>query len=117
MMTTASSTSLFTQEWIDGNSFQRLHQEDQVDLGFAQELYDACVGFFATVLQCTSKLGNGIAGEYQFGTLKEQLDRLYLWGRGFEDGKLASVLAQSDKLRDNVLGLLSGTSQLLIDSK
>ncbi|KAL9118833.1 MAG: hypothetical protein Q9187_004614 [Circinaria calcarea] len=56
-----------------------------------------------------------MAGEYQFSTLKEQLGRLYLWGRGFEDGKLAYVLAQSDKLRDNVLGLLLGTSQLLID--
>ncbi|KAL9121957.1 MAG: hypothetical protein Q9187_001482 [Circinaria calcarea] len=113
-MAMAYDTLVFTQEWIDGNNFQRLPQEDQVDLSFAQELYDACIGFFTKVLQGISRSGSDIVQKYQLGTLKEEWARLYLWGSGFENGKLAGVLAQSDELRDSVLELLSGTSQLLI---
>lgn len=113
----ASSNIALTQEWIDGNNFQRLPQEDQADLSFAQELYAACLRFFTTVVQGISRLSDENAKKYQFNILKEESGRLYLWGSGFQNGKLGYVLAQSDELRDDVLGLLSGISQLLLNSE
>ena len=116
-MTSASSTLVFTQEWIDGNSFQHLSQDDEAELTFAQELYDACLEFFTTAVQGISKLSNDNPKEYQLSTLKEELGKLYLWGTGFDNGKLGCILGQSDELRDDVLGLLSGISRLLLNSE
>lgn len=116
MATSHSSSLAITREWIDGNSIQRLPpspsspQENYVNLEFAEELY-------GTILDVFSKVWHSWAGRstaLNNRQVKEVLARLRLWGRDFQDGKLACVLAQSDELRDETLGLLCRIGKIII---
>ena len=88
----------------------------EVDIGFPQEFYTACISFFKSNYKKFTKTVKE-DDNYRLNDLKEPLVRLHLWGLGFVDGKLATALDQSDELRDTVLELLSDLSQLLMNSK
>ncbi|MCJ1379558.1 hypothetical protein MMC17_002659 [Xylographa soralifera] len=114
----ASSTSLgqlITTEWIDGNSIKRSQPTasggDIVNLDFVEELYGTLLSVFAQVCQTYSKT-IPLSKQRQS---KEALGRLHLWGRDFQDGKLACVLAQSDDLRNNVIELLGQVGKVILD--
>ncbi|MCJ1439356.1 hypothetical protein MMC27_008748 [Xylographa pallens] len=114
----ASSTSLgrlMTTEWIDGNSIKRSQptapDTDIVNLDFAEELYGTLLTVFARVCRTYS---NTIPLSKQRQN-KEALGRLHLWGRDFQDGKLACVLAQSDDLRNTVIELLGQVGKVILN--
>ena len=49
--------------------------------------------------------------------LKEELDKLYMWGESFGPGELDKALNESEELRDNVLDLLVNLGELVICGK
>ena len=113
----ASSTSLgrlITTEWIDGNSIKRSQptafETDIVNLDFEEELYGTLLAVFAQVCRTHSKTIPLLKQRQN----KEALGRLHLWGRDFQDGKLACVLAQSDDLRNTVIELLGQVGKVIL---
>ncbi|MCJ1285845.1 hypothetical protein MMC26_005187 [Xylographa opegraphella] len=114
----ALSTSLgrlITSEWIDGNSFKRSQPTasggDLVNLDFAEELYETILSVFAQVCRTYSKP----ILLWKQRQCKEALGRVHLWGRDFQDGRLARVLAQSDDLRNTVIELLGQIGKGVLD--
>ena len=102
----------FTQEWIDNPESLR---DTLVNIDLPQELYITCVSFFKSSLRKITE-EKSVVDKNCLNNLKEELGRLHLWGLDFIDGKLATVLYQSDELRNNILELLSDIAQLLINS-
>ena len=116
-ITMASSTSLgqlIATEWIDGNSIKRSQPMtsagDIVNLDFAEELYGTLLMVFAQMCRIYSKTIS-LPKQRQ---VKEALGRLHLWGRDFQDGKLARVLGQSDDLRNTVIELLCQIGKVIL---
>ena len=94
---------IVTEEWIDGNNVQRsLLGNDTVNLSFAEELYGTILRFFLELCRQMSDLLD-ISNK---ASIRDALNRLHLWGRDICNGNLATVLTQSDDLRDDVVGLL-----------
>ena len=112
------STSSFTQEWIDRTNLQRaskLLNHDSADESLAQELLDSCLDVSFAVWP-KIKLSNTFE-EHQLHALKEVLGSLHLFSVGFQDGKLAYALSQSDELRDSVLEVVADISQSILNSR
>ncbi|MCJ1393645.1 hypothetical protein MMC18_006520 [Xylographa bjoerkii] len=115
MATPTSLSRLITTEWIDGNSIKRSQpvasDEDFVNLDFAEELYGTLLSVFAQICRTCAKTFSSSKQRQN----KEALGRLHLWGRDFQGGKLACILAQSDDLRDTVIDLLGQIGRVVLD--
>ena len=103
-----------TKEWIDGNTNERLQASepsgDLVNLNFIEELYQTVLKVFTERWRLVSS-SMSLARKRIF---KEALGRLYLWGRDFQNGGLASISAQSDDLRDTILDLLASIGKCFL---
>ena len=102
-MATRALSQIITEEWIDGNNVQRsLLGNDLVKLSFTEELYGMILRLFSELWQYLGELPT-VSSK---GPIRDALSKLHLWGRDICNGNLATVLTQSDDLRDAVVGLL-----------
>lgn len=111
-----------TQQWLDSN------ESTSVDFagtcagkrgidreeGFASRFYSTCLREFQRLCRKEQK---GHAHGSRSYLLKEELDKLYMWGESFGPGELDTALDESEELRDNVLDLLVNFADLLICGK
>ena len=112
----------FMQQWLDSNestsvkSARTCAGEPGIDRGegFASRFYSICLrGFQQLCRQKQKEYAHG-SGSY---ILKEELDKLYLWGESFGPGELDKALGDSEEIRDNVLDLLVNLGELVICGK
>ena len=112
----------FMQQWLDSNEStsddfagtgageRGIDREE----GFVSQFYSACLREFQrSCRQEQNKLAHGS----RFYVLKEELDKLYMWGESFGPGELDKALDDSEELRENVLDLLVNLGELLTCGK
>lgn len=110
----------FLEEWVESTTFQK---SDVVDIGpfkpeppsvgFAWTLYEQTLKLFAILrpLVPGSKL---VASRQHNRILKDGLGKLFLWGDGFRDGRLETVLEESDDLKASIVSGLVAIGSVLI---
>ncbi|KAL2071260.1 hypothetical protein VTL71DRAFT_12495 [Oculimacula yallundae] len=109
-------------EWIGGTATQNEvdipgHENPQDHAGFAWSLYHHTLELFKLLLPHTMALIETLTtpdikqGEKSF---KKSLGKLFLWGGGFSDGRLESVLDESECLKETVLESLTGIGKILL---
>lgn len=84
------------------------------DEGFTARLYGLCLSALRLLYR---RKYDYHSPELQVHKLKEELEKLYLWGEHFEAGELDRALDQSEDLKENVLELLSGIGKLILRGK
>ena len=112
----------FMQQWLDSNESTSVDfagtgtGERGIDReeGFVSRFYSTCLREFQRLCRQEQK---GYAHGSRFYLLKEELDKLYMWGESFGPGELDKALDESEELRDNVLDLLVNLGELLICGK
>ena len=112
----------FMQQWLDSNESTSVDfagtgaGERGIDReeGFASRFYCTCLREFQRLCRQEQK---GYAHGPRSYLLKEELDKLYMWGESFGPGSLDKALEESEELRDNVLDLLVNLGELLICGK
>ena len=112
---------LFLEEWIDGATIHKAgagdaaatetHQE-----GFAWNLYEHDLLLFAQIVPLASQLPQRVSTK-QARSLKGLLGDFFLWGDSFRDGRLQSVLEESDDLKNTVISSLATLGRVLISSR
>ena len=103
-----------TQAWIDGSCIhfsQPAIARGSTGSSFANHLYAACLQVFIELSQELTKSGKSSSASE---ARNQELGKLFLWGRGFSDGQLDTLLEQSDELRNIVLDLVSTIGKLLL---
>ena len=112
----------FIQQWLDTNETtsvdfagtcageQGINREE----GLASRFYSTCLREFQQL--CRQERKRYAHGSRSY-LLKEELDKLYMWGESFGPGELDKALDESDELRDNVLDLLVNLGELVICGK
>jgi hypothetical protein len=109
----------FLREWMDGATIQKLggdcDSEDgtAAETGFAWSLYDHILKLFSILVSVNSSK----VSKKDARSLKELLGKLFLWGDGFRDGRLETILRESDDLNETVVGELTRIGNVLISSK
>ena len=107
----------FLREWIDGATIQGDCDNENgtaaVEAGFAWNLYDYSLKLLSIIIP----LNGSRASKKDARCLKELLGKLFLWGDGFGDGRLESVLDESDDLKESVMSQLTGIGNTLISSE
>ena len=107
----------FMQQWLDSNESTSV---DFAGTGAGERGIDREDGFasrfYCTCLRDFQRLCHYAHGSRSF-LLKEELDKLYMWGESFGPGDLDKALEESEELRDNVLDLLVNLGELLICGK
>ncbi len=112
----------FMQQWLDTNKSSSVDfartcpGERDIDReeGFASRFYSTCLrGFQQLCRQEQERYAHGSRSSL----LKEELDRLYMWGESFGPGELDKALGESEEIRDNVLDLLVNLGELVIRGK
>ncbi|KAI9810424.1 MAG: hypothetical protein M1832_001351, partial [Thelocarpon impressellum] len=100
--------ALALKQWIaeGGSSVSASADVTNHAVGFAETLYQACLELFAQLWREILATPRWPADRPK-DVLKQSLGRLYLWGEGFEQGRLDKCLEHSDDLRDDVLDLLT----------
>lgn len=107
------------EEWIDGTTIQKAggdSGDDDTTTGFAWNLYDHVLKLFSALVPLAVQPSSGLPRK-DTRSLKESLGNLFLWGDGFRDGRLESVLEESDDLKESVVALLITLGEILISSK
>jgi hypothetical protein len=80
------------------------------DVGFASNLFEACLQFFKELSKCYRDSEHDRAHQNR---LRDELAKLILWSDWFEDGKLEYCLQKSQELHDSVVETLHGIGQTL----
>ena len=112
----------FMQQWLDSNesppiNFARTCAGERGadrEEGFASCFYSTCLREFQRL--CRQEQKGYVHGSRSY-LLKEELDKLYMWGESFGPGELDKALEVSEELRDSVLDLLVNLGELLICGK
>jgi hypothetical protein len=109
----------FLTEWIDGTTIQTLGGgwdgvgADTAVTGFAWALYEILL----KVLSILVPLKSPNLSKRNARRLKELLGKFFLWGDGFRDGRLESILYESDDLKETVVRQLIGIGNAIITSE
>lgn len=107
----------FLEEWIDGAT---IHQsgahEGGVSQGFAWNLYDHILSVFSTLLPLVRERFPDISRD-ELASLTTSLGNLILWGEGFQDGRLESVMEESHDMKAMIIAALSSIGKVLTTSK
>lgn len=90
-------------------------EEDGGELGFAGRLFKTCLCIYRELWLELSTLSPSPKC-IRDGLLVEGLEKLYLWGEGFQNGTLDAALEQSDELREDVLKLFCRIGRILTHS-
>lgn len=107
----------WTREWLRTraraslNAKEGLNNSDPEEQGFASRLYSLCLLLLRQL--CRRKESGQLPGA-SVSSLKEELDKLYLWGEAFGDGELDRALEYSGDVRVNVLDSLRDIGKLLL---
>lgn len=86
--------------------------QDQPDL--AETLYTKCLDLF-TIVSKEPELSKFSQNDVE--KLREQVAKLYLWGEGFQDGKLNLILKSSPSLRVTIVKFLVELAKALLNRK
>jgi hypothetical protein len=106
-------------EWIDGATVDRSTEFDDgksATVGFAWSLYDLNLKLLTKLIPIVSRDILTISCK-DVKALKQSLGNSFLWGDGFHDGGLESILEESDDLKETVVSSLVGIGMLLISSE
>ena len=105
----------FLREWIDGATIQKLGGDGDsgAETGFAWSLYDHTLKLLSILVPVNSPK----VSKKDARSLRELVGKLFLWGDGFREGRLESVLHESDDLKETVVGELTRIGNILISSK
>jgi hypothetical protein len=106
-------------EWIDGATIHRsteFEEREGATAGFAWSLHDLNLELLTKLIPIVSRDISTISRK-DVKALKQSLGNLFLWGDGFRDGRLESVLEESDDLKETVVSSLVGIGRLLISSE
>jgi hypothetical protein len=106
-------------EWIDGATIHRstgFEEGEGATTGFAWSLYDFNLNLLTKLIPIVSR-EISTSSHKEVKALKQSLGNLFLWGDGFRDGRLQSILEESDDLKETVLSSLVGIGRLLISSE
>lgn len=108
-------------EWIDGAIVQttahnRNGKADETSTGFAWSLYHHNLKLFSLLLPLTMAWSVPKYDKQQEKSLKRSLGRLFIWGDGFQCGKLETVLDESEGLRETVIESLAAIGNILVSS-
>jgi hypothetical protein len=106
-------------EWIDGATVHRstdFEEGEGATAGFAWSLYDLNLKLLTKLIPIVSR-DNPTILRKDVKALKQSLGDLFLWGDGFRDGGLESILEESDDLKETVVSSLVGIGALLISSE
>ena len=79
---------------------------------YAETLYNGCLAFFQVVSKSSLKFKRGVDQI----SIDEELGRLYLWGKGFRNGVLDTILNNSDDLKKTVSRFLVLIGSILFKS-
>ncbi len=69
-------------------------------------------------LFCRNEIGlsfRGVVSNADFRKLKDELEKLFLWGEAFKDGKLDRALEMDDESRISVLQLLIDIGEVIVN--
>jgi hypothetical protein len=106
-------------EWIDGATVHRstdVEGQEGATAGFAWNLYDLDLKLFTRIIPIVSRDIPTISRK-DVKVLKQSLGNLFLWGDGFRDGRLESVLEESDDLKETLVFSLVEIGRLLVSSE
>ena len=107
----------FLEEWIDGAT---IHQSDAheggVSQGFAWNLYDHILSVFSTLRPLVRERFPDISRD-ELASLTTSLGNLILWGEGFQDGRLESVMEESDDMKAMIMAALKSIGRVLTTSE
>jgi hypothetical protein len=95
----------YLEEWIDGATIKKSGGDpgnDDTVAGFAWNLFDHILKIFTILVPLASEESQ-VASKNATRFLKESLGKLFLWGDGLRDGRLESVLDESEDLKETVL--------------
>lgn len=107
----------FLEEWIDGATIHKSEaHEGGASQGFAWNLYDHILSVFSTVLPLVREPFPDISGD-ELASLTTSLGDLILWGEGFRDGRLESVMEESRDMNGMIVAALSSIGRVLTTSK
>src|SRR5436190_3123981 len=81
--------------------------------GLGEKLFSDCLGLFSALSQQQSMVARKTDKELFY----EELGRFYLWGEGFQDGKLDVILSSAPYLRTAVLKHMVTIGSLLLNSE
>ena len=102
--------------WVDNQ--QRSSTSENINenpnLGFASNLFQACLHTFMELSKYCRKVGCDRALQVR---VRDDLANLVLWGDACEDGKLDTCLKKSEELHDSVVEALHGIGQTLKQGK
>jgi hypothetical protein len=108
-------------EWLDGAIIETTKNVDgqasQASTGFAWSLYHHTLELFSHLYPLALPLSVPGRKRQHEKSFKKSLGRLFLWGDGFRDGKLESVLDHSDSLRETIIESLCAIGKILLHSK
>ena len=119
MMATFKSkqSASFLEEWIDGATIHKSEAHEQgVSQGFAWNLYDHILSLFSKLLPLVREGFPDISRD-ELASLKTSLGNLILWGEGFQDGRLESVMDESYDMSAMIIAGLSSVGRVLTTSK
>jgi hypothetical protein len=106
-------------EWIDGATIHRsadIEEGEGATAGFAWSLYDLDLKLLTKLVPILSRDIPTISRK-DVKALKRSLGNLFLWGDGFRDGRLESVIEESDDLKETLVSSLVEIGRLLISSE
>lgn len=107
------------EEWIDGATIQRT-EDGGASTGFAWNFYDRILKLLSIIVTRApnkSEFKPPDISKDDMRCLKESLGNFYLWGDGFRNGMLETILEESDDLKESIITTLTGISHILISSK
>lgn len=107
------------EEWIDGATFQRA-DGDGASTGFAWTFYERILKLMSMIVTLApheSKFKSGQISKDDLRSLKNYLGNLYIWGDGFRDGTLETLLGESDDLKESIITTLIEIGWTLISSQ
>jgi hypothetical protein len=106
-------------EWIDGATVHRstdIVEGEGATSGFAWSLYNLDLELLTKLIPIVSRDIPTILRK-DIKALKQSLGNLFLWGDGFRDGRLESVLEESDDLKETLVASLVEIGRLLVSSE
>jgi hypothetical protein len=91
-------------------------QADDTATGFVWTLYDQVLRLLTKLLALIPR-GSAAVSKRDLKILKRSCGRLFLWGDEFRDGKLESVLEESEDLKETIVESLTSIGRALISGK
>lgn len=115
----------YLQEWLKGNAENVTTSGGrEVPTGkcldvdsFAFRLYTHCLRVIQRFCRrCLDQDADSPLSNTDLQSLKEEVEKLFLWGESFGNGKLGKALNLSEDLRDNVVEILGDVGKLVVIS-